>query len=563
MPVSSTNSVVTDKAVEVQPALSSQTDARPVEKPKQRCPICSEDIDGTRLVLACQDCGTLHHVDCWLFNGGCAIFACNSIHAEDYWETQLAGDCNAVVESGYGFVAWMLALPISLMLFAPIVQFTYGLLSETNHGFAMLLLPLFFILLWEMVSGFTAAYNAFVYARIVFDPKSQKASRQWFAFGYPISAEDEEWLGRKKVVEVHVHFPLSLGPGKDEIHLAFGDGTRYSLYEAEYSWSTQKLPRLDILRLAENIAATFDCSVRIMRSLRAPTKQEIVVLAANRDMGFAKGQLLEQLNTSQKTLTIVKDKCTDEDKFKLRKRVEVKDCKACGNSLAIDVVECKRCSALFHNSCWEKAAVCPMQNCSGRVADKPQGDKFDLEQEYVNFVFSPIVEDGDAYTRIGWQLVYIIVLAFGYLMLSTHNFAWFLGVTLWLAIIRYPLAGDITLETRSTMFFDEDQQKVFERPNTIPISRENIVFSASDIIEVHHHWYASSLEVREELYLLLRDGSRRQLMSIRAERQSSLLTRAPEYQADYVAEKMARYAKCPIRFVRGEKPPPLPAGFVG
>ena len=368
-------------------------EVRPVKQPRQRCPICSEDIDGSRLVLACQDCGTLHHVDCWLFNGGCAIFACNGIHAEDYWETQLAGDCSEVVESGGTMVPWLLAAP--LVIWAAYVcneAISQSFVREIG-SFAYLACAAYLILVaWLLATELISTFRAFFFARVRFDRKKKVASRQWYAFGFPITAKNENWLRHKRVVEVHVHFPVSLGPGKEEVYLAFEDGTRYPLYVAELSSTSHKLPRIDILRLAENIAATFDCSVSIMRSLRAPSREEIIVLAANRDMGFVKGKLTERNGSKAAVPIVVKDKCVEEDKFRLRKRVEVKDCQACGKALAINVVQCKRCSALFHTGCWERAGVCPMPNCSGRVADSPQGGKLDFEQEYVNFTFYPKVQ---------------------------------------------------------------------------------------------------------------------------------------------------------------------------
>ena len=38
------------------------------------CPVCGDVIDDTS--SACFLCNTLHHQDCWQFNGGCAMFGC-------------------------------------------------------------------------------------------------------------------------------------------------------------------------------------------------------------------------------------------------------------------------------------------------------------------------------------------------------------------------------------------------------------------------------------------------------------------------------------------------------
>ena len=39
-----------------------------------KCPVCASQIDGE--VHACERCDTPHHVDCWEYAGGCAIFGC-------------------------------------------------------------------------------------------------------------------------------------------------------------------------------------------------------------------------------------------------------------------------------------------------------------------------------------------------------------------------------------------------------------------------------------------------------------------------------------------------------
>ena len=378
---------------------------------------------------------------------------------------------------------------------------------------------------------------------------------------WPIGSKDTNWLGNRKVVEVHVHFPLTLGPGKEELHIALDDGTRRLLYRAENSWPTHRMSRLDILRLAENIAETCECSVRILRSLRAPTSEEIVVLAANRDRGFEIGQFVGRHHVAETIAINDKDKCVENDKFKPRMRVEVRVCQACGNPLAINVVECKRCSALFHNGCWERAGVCPMPNCAGRVADRPSAALKEYERNFVNFTFSSIIEpETESYSDVVVILV-VVILCFKF-------FPIFLAFAVLLILGPVSVAVGIDslsahVVSTSVIFLDEDEQKIYERECTLPLKPERVICDAKDIIEVHHHWYINKMHVREELYILLRNGTRLQLMSMRGQGRGSAIATAPENQVDYIADKVARYAKCPIRFVRGPKPPPVPAGLLG
>lgn len=39
------------------------------------CPVCGSPEAGLPLVV-CPDCETPHHRECWMFNGGCGIYAC-------------------------------------------------------------------------------------------------------------------------------------------------------------------------------------------------------------------------------------------------------------------------------------------------------------------------------------------------------------------------------------------------------------------------------------------------------------------------------------------------------
>ena len=42
-----------------------------------RCPVCGSPLSRGRIVR-CAKCGSIHHAECWLFNGLCATFACGS-----------------------------------------------------------------------------------------------------------------------------------------------------------------------------------------------------------------------------------------------------------------------------------------------------------------------------------------------------------------------------------------------------------------------------------------------------------------------------------------------------
>lgn len=47
------------------------------------CPYCRAKIGENDVFLACEGCGTLHHVDCYAENGGCTIFGCCKAPADE------------------------------------------------------------------------------------------------------------------------------------------------------------------------------------------------------------------------------------------------------------------------------------------------------------------------------------------------------------------------------------------------------------------------------------------------------------------------------------------------
>jgi hypothetical protein len=44
------------------------------------CLVCRQPLDGAP-VTACATCDTLHHADCWVYVGGCSVFACGGRRA--------------------------------------------------------------------------------------------------------------------------------------------------------------------------------------------------------------------------------------------------------------------------------------------------------------------------------------------------------------------------------------------------------------------------------------------------------------------------------------------------
>ena len=42
-----------------------------------RCPYCRSEIGLKTEIVACSDCGSRYHSDCWRSNNGCSVFGCS------------------------------------------------------------------------------------------------------------------------------------------------------------------------------------------------------------------------------------------------------------------------------------------------------------------------------------------------------------------------------------------------------------------------------------------------------------------------------------------------------
>jgi hypothetical protein len=45
------------------------------------CPYCKNHFQPSDLVMLCEKCKSIHHLDCWNANKGCGIFGCDEIRA--------------------------------------------------------------------------------------------------------------------------------------------------------------------------------------------------------------------------------------------------------------------------------------------------------------------------------------------------------------------------------------------------------------------------------------------------------------------------------------------------
>lgn len=71
------------------------------------CPVCGEAVDPAT-AIACTDCSSPHHPDCWEYQGGCSMFGCGSQHSLDFAaiQAQLSGRELTIDERTRAPVPW-------------------------------------------------------------------------------------------------------------------------------------------------------------------------------------------------------------------------------------------------------------------------------------------------------------------------------------------------------------------------------------------------------------------------------------------------------------------------
>lgn len=83
--------------------------------PRARCPVCSCAVEaaGPR----CLRCRAPHHSDCWRYNGGCGIYACQGALRQGDGLTRRERGEGASQRGAFAFVAALLVLAALRVLF--------------------------------------------------------------------------------------------------------------------------------------------------------------------------------------------------------------------------------------------------------------------------------------------------------------------------------------------------------------------------------------------------------------------------------------------------------------
>lgn len=106
----------------------------------RRCPYCHDDVARSAAAVACSECGSFHHRECFDENGACSIFACAG---EETAETNHIGAVRRAYREHraraerYASSRWYLAAVASLSL----ASFVAILLALTTGLALALLVP--------------------------------------------------------------------------------------------------------------------------------------------------------------------------------------------------------------------------------------------------------------------------------------------------------------------------------------------------------------------------------------------------------------------------------------
>jgi len=517
-----------------------------------QCPICGEPLAG-RPAVACRDCGTGHHVDCWQFNRGCAIYACSCRRAEDYdcsiamlnRPRRFVPSCDVVDlatghEDGTAVVLTIGASMLALLTYGYLWSFGPGEKSATAYILFVGLFFAWFVALVAVTAKVIGYGYALVHPVLEYDSAVRNFRRYWSCCGRQLGSA-ELWRIGQPVIEIHHHHCEQDDLPTDSVYLALADGSRRLVYDHARSWYFHRLSKTDLAALTEALAENFCCSVRLLHTARAPSREDIMLAAANKAFGME--QPLVQVTGRPPASPCSKDK--DPDAAPVR-RMEPTTCRICSRLLAGDVVRCTRCETVFHTSCRERSSACPVPGCGGRTTEKPSTVSPSQTR------FSCILHDDRL--ELTWLLTIVAFLA---IVTATLWWSFSLSVALWSTILAAFVAAVVIwtgCPFRRQLEFDPRHHRVDVRLVVLGLNTPFVRpwTAADDIVEVHQHWENAWFDTREFIQLCLKNGRRVRVLD---QSTDDTLARG-RVDADKLADDLARFADATVRFFRSAGAPP-------
>ena len=252
------------------------------------CEVCGKPFDTETAIVRCNSCKTFHHLDCWQYNRGCAVYACNGRMYDRLEPNEQLALVDPELQGKASFTVCQPAQPFSALTFVIVL---FLLLVSIPGGIAILkalMFPKALGVLWLLVATmgmifFPVLFQTFYY-KLECSPQTKMISRQPFLYGYEMGDVEEEWLATAHVVEIHYHRnPFLHGRVQEQLYLVLDDGSRV-LIEDNFRQliNGPKYRSTKIEELAQRLAEFTDTTIRVVQGLEAPPVEEVLESARAR-----------------------------------------------------------------------------------------------------------------------------------------------------------------------------------------------------------------------------------------------------------------------------------------
>jgi len=404
-------------------------------------------------------------------------------------------------------------------------------------------LAFFAVLPLPIVAGISALqrlHEILVRSRLTFYPDENKVSGDWLiAWGLVKLRHYTPWPAIETAAEVHLHTAGEDGGIVERLAVAFSDGRRRVIYDRRYTETVHKLCWPDLLALANGVARTLGCPIRLLRTSKPPSAEEVSLAFSNRRLGRREGIALLEMERPV-------SRCEKAKVTEAPSNVELSTaCRVCGDELGAYAVTCERCQTKFHRGCWERAGSCPIPGCGGVVSISSGVMQMDVEGHVTTDAW-PFV---DVFAPTLWLA---LLVSAGLLIRGEFIMCWLIvGLfTIVYAVLRFiaPWRGPV----REQFTFDSVKRCVNHVTRFLGFrlwwTQGSI--DVDDVVEVQQAWYPCLGYVIEEIRLALKDGSSVTIFS-----QSSVAENYPEVlltgeEVTNLADKVARCLDRTVRFVR-------------
>ena len=254
------------------------------------CEVCGKPFDADTAIVRCDTCKTLHHLDCWQYNRGCAVYACNGrMYDRLPNEEQLA-----VVDPALrGQAPFTVCQPTELIGAAPLIAMIFGVLLSMGAVPAIIkalmlhkLFAVAYVLLGTIGLIVLPVLHQAFYNRLECDPKTGVISRQLYLYNYAVGEVEKDWLSVDDIIEIHFHRNRALaGRVQQQLYLVRSDGKRILLEDSFRqlingpSWRSTNLEEL-----AQRMAEFSDTTIRLVQGLEEPPLNEVLESARAREL---------------------------------------------------------------------------------------------------------------------------------------------------------------------------------------------------------------------------------------------------------------------------------------